>query len=57
MKSLSNCMYLAMAVEPFFGPWLPFRFLNLYTVGRTPWMGYQPISRLLAYTQNNTDTE
>jgi hypothetical protein len=29
------------------GPWLLFQFLNLYTVGRTPWMGDQPVPRPL----------
>jgi hypothetical protein len=34
-----------MALEPFVGPWLLFQFLNLYKVGRTPWMGDQPVAR------------
>jgi hypothetical protein len=29
------------------GPWPPFQFLNLYTVGRTPWTGDQPVARPL----------
>jgi hypothetical protein len=29
------------------GPWPLFQFLNLYTVGRTPWTGDQPVSRPL----------
>jgi hypothetical protein len=29
------------------GPWLLFQFINLYTVGRTPWRGDQPIARPL----------
>jgi hypothetical protein len=33
-----------------------FTFLNLYTVGRTPWTGDQPVARPLP-TQNNTNTE
>jgi hypothetical protein len=33
------------------GPWPLFQFLNLYTVGRTLWMGDQPIARTLP-TQN-----
>jgi hypothetical protein len=39
------------------GPWPLFRFLNPYTVGRTPWTGNQPDARPLpthrtAQTQN-----
>jgi hypothetical protein len=30
-----------------FGPWLPFQFLNLYTVGRTLWTEHQPVARPL----------
>jgi hypothetical protein len=33
-----------------------FSFLILYTVGRTPWTGDQPVARPLP-TQNNTNTE
>jgi hypothetical protein len=29
------------------GPWSPFQYLNLYTVGRTPWTGDQPVARPL----------
>jgi hypothetical protein len=29
------------------GPWLRFQFLNLYTVGRTPWTGDKPVARPL----------
>jgi hypothetical protein len=39
--------YLSMAVQPFVGPWPLFQFLDLYTVGRTPWTGDQPVSRPL----------
>jgi hypothetical protein len=39
--------YLAMAVQLFFGPWPLFQFLNLYTVGRTPWTGDEPVARPL----------
>jgi hypothetical protein len=38
------------------GPWPLFQFLNLYTVGWTPWTGDQPIASPLP-TQNNTNTE
>jgi hypothetical protein len=37
---------LAMALQTF-GPWQLFQFLNLYTVGRTPWTGDQPVARPL----------
>jgi hypothetical protein len=33
-----------------------FSFLILYTVGRTPWTGNQPVTEPLS-TQNNTNTE
>jgi hypothetical protein len=29
------------------GPWSLFRLLNVYTVGRTPWTGDQPVARPL----------
>jgi hypothetical protein len=48
-------LYLSMALYPC-GPWPLFRFLILYTVGRTHWMGDKPITRPLP-TQNNTHTE
>jgi hypothetical protein len=38
-------LYSIMAVQPFVGHWSLFQFLNLYTVGRTPWMGDQPVAR------------
>jgi hypothetical protein len=35
------------------GPWPLFQFLNLYTVGRTPWTGDQPLStHRITQTQN-----
>jgi hypothetical protein len=37
------------------GLW-PFQFLNLYTVGRTPWTGDQHVARLLP-TQRTTQTQ
>jgi hypothetical protein len=40
----------------FFGPWQLFTFSNLYAVGRTPWMGDQPVARPLA-TQRTTQTQ
>jgi hypothetical protein len=33
-----------------------FQFLNLYTFGRTPWMGNQPVARLLP-TYRTTQTQ
>jgi hypothetical protein len=36
-----------MALQPSLGPWPLFSFLVLYTVGRTPWMGDQPVPRPL----------
>jgi hypothetical protein len=48
---------LSMALQPFLGPSLLFRFVILYTVGRTPRTGDQPVARPLpvhrtAQTQN-----
>jgi hypothetical protein len=37
-------------------PWPLFQFLNLYTVGRTPWTGDQPVARPLP-THRTTQTE
>jgi hypothetical protein len=33
-----------VAVEPFVGPWPLFQFLNIYTEGRTPLTGDQPVA-------------
>jgi hypothetical protein len=44
-----------MTLQPFVGPQLLFHFLDIYTVGRIPWMGDQPLSRPLP-TQDNTNT-
>jgi hypothetical protein len=47
-----------MDLQPFVGPWPLIQFLDLiYTVGRTPWTGDQPVSKPLhahrtAQTQN-----
>jgi hypothetical protein len=38
------------------GPWPLFQFLNLYTVGRTPWPGDQPVARPLP-THRTTQTQ
>jgi hypothetical protein len=42
--------------SPFVGPWSLFQFLNLYTVGRTPWTGDQPVARPLP-TRRTTQTQ
>jgi hypothetical protein len=42
-------IYLSMALQPFVGPCPLFNFLILYTVGRTPWTGDQPVTSLLCY--------
>jgi hypothetical protein len=46
-----------MALRLFVGPWpLFFSFLNLYTFGRTPWTGDQPVARPLpAYKTTQTE--
>jgi hypothetical protein len=36
-----------MALQSFVGPWPHFSFLFLYTFGRIPWTGVQPIARPL----------
>jgi hypothetical protein len=36
-----------MGLQPFVGPWPPFSFMIIYTVGRWPWTGYQSIARPL----------
>jgi hypothetical protein len=36
-----------MTLQPVVGPWPHFPFTNLYTVGRTPSMGDQPVARPL----------
>jgi hypothetical protein len=40
-------IYLLMALQPFVGPWPLFSFLILYTIGRIPWTGDQPVARPL----------
>jgi hypothetical protein len=42
---LSACLF--MALQPFVGPCLLLQFLNLHTVGKTPWTGDQPIAKPL----------
>jgi hypothetical protein len=40
-------IYLFMALQSYVGPWLFFSFVILYTVGRIPRTGNQPVARLL----------
>jgi hypothetical protein len=40
----------------FYSPWPPFQFLNLHTVGMTPWAGDQPVGRPLP-THRTTRTQ
>jgi hypothetical protein len=46
-------IYLSMALQHFVGPWSLFSFLIIYTVGKTPWTGDQPVAMPLP----NTNTE
>jgi hypothetical protein len=48
--------YLSMALQPSVGPCPPFSFLILYTVGKTPSSGDQPVARPLP-THRTTQTE
>jgi hypothetical protein len=53
-----NWNYYYGAYSPLLNLGRFFSFLILYTVGRTPWMGVQPVTRPLStYTQNNTNTQ
>jgi hypothetical protein len=45
--SLSSTQHLHLWLYSPCGPWPLFQFLNLYTVGRTPWTGDQPVARPL----------
>jgi hypothetical protein len=45
-----------MALQPYVGPWSLFQFLNLYTVGRTPWTRDEPVARPLT-THRTTKTQ
>jgi hypothetical protein len=46
MLHFSLSLSLSVALQPF-GLWPLFQFLNLYTVGRTPWTGDQRVARPL----------
>jgi hypothetical protein len=48
--------YSITAIQPFVWPWPLFQFLNLYTVGRIPWTGDQPVARPLP-THRKTQTQ
>jgi hypothetical protein len=54
LKFLSEFVYLWLYSSC--GPWPPFQFLNLYTIGRTPWTGDQPVTRPLP-THRTTHTQ
>jgi hypothetical protein len=45
-----------MTLQSFVWPWPLFQFLNLYTVGRTPWTRDQPVARPLP-THRTTQTQ
>jgi hypothetical protein len=49
-------IYLSLRFCSPYGPWPPSYFLNLYTVGRTPWTGDQPVARPLP-TRRTTQTQ
>jgi hypothetical protein len=48
-------IYQPVALQPFAGPWPLFSFKIVYTVGRTPWTGDQPVARPLP-THRTTQT-
>jgi hypothetical protein len=50
--SSSVCLWL----HSLCGPWPLSQFLNLYSVGRTPWTGDQPVARPLP-THRTTQTQ
>jgi hypothetical protein len=45
-----------MALQPSVGPWPLFQFLNLYTVGRTPWTVDEPVARTTQTENKRTQT-
>jgi hypothetical protein len=53
---LTRDIIIIVALQPFVGPWPLFSFLILYTVGRTPWTGDQPVASPLP-THTKTQTE
>jgi hypothetical protein len=52
----SILFYSIMALHPFVGPWPLYEFLNLHTVGMTPWTGDQSVARPLP-THRTTQTQ
>jgi hypothetical protein len=58
---LSVCLSVRPSVHPSIylrlyspcGPWPLFQFVNLYTVGRTPWMGNQPVASLCLHAEQH----
>jgi hypothetical protein len=50
------CPIIIMALQPFVGPWPLFSFLILYTGGRIPWTGGQPVAKPLP-THRTTQTQ
>jgi hypothetical protein len=51
----TTVIYLSMALQPWW-TLADFQFLNLYTVGRTPWTRDQPVARPLR-THRTAQTE
>jgi hypothetical protein len=56
VAALTEEFYPITALQPFVGPWPLSQLLNLYTVGRNPWMGDQPVARPLP-THRTTQTQ
>jgi hypothetical protein len=54
--SIYLSIYLSMVLQPFFRPWPLFQFLNLNTVGSTPWTRDQAVTRPLP-THRTTQTQ
>jgi hypothetical protein len=50
-------IHLSLALESFVGPWPLFSFLIVYTVGRTPWTGYEPVTRPLPIHRTQTQNK
>jgi hypothetical protein len=59
MPFIHSFIHSSMALQPFVGPWPLLQFRNLlYTVGRTPWTGGQPVARpLLTHRTTQTQNE
>jgi hypothetical protein len=50
------CVFIYLWLYSPCGPWPLFQFFNLYTVGRTPCKGNQPVARPLS-THRKTQTQ